>query len=219
MALESGILKAEEFGIQTEAEQAKYIMDAKNLRAECGPVRTQQGEDGDTIYSLDEDKQQRFNQIFETLKVLGRSDPEDKLLVTVGLKGMKSADFPEGKKVCVVGDGINDLQSFKAADVSFAMGSGKAISRNAATFVLCNNEFESVLRGVMWGRNIFSNVKKFLQFQVACNFACIATLILGTIGLTEPPFQPTQLIWLNLIMDILGAIALATAPPLASVIN
>ena len=219
MALESGILKPEEFGIQTEAEQAKYIMDARNLRAECGPVRTQQGEDGDTIYSLDEDKQQRFNQIFETLKVLGRSDPEDKLLVTVGLKGMKSTDFPEGKKVCVVGDGINDLQSFKAADVSFAMGSGKAISRNAATFVLCNNEFESVLRGVMWGRNIFSNVKKFLQFQVACNFACIATLILGTIGLTEPPFQPTQLIWLNLIMDILGAIALATAPPLASVIN
>lgn len=219
MALESGILKAEEFGIQTEAEQAKYIMDARNLRAECGPVRTQQGEDGDTIYSLDEDKQQRFNQIFETLKVLGRSDPEDKLLVTVGLKGMKSADFPEGKKVCVVGDGINDLQSFKAADVSFAMGSGKAISRNAATFVLCNDEFESILRGVMWGRNIFSNVKKFLQFQVACNFACIATLILGTIGLTEPPFQPTQLIWLNLIMDILGAIALATAPPLASVIN
>ena len=132
---------------------------------------------------------------------------------------MKSAEFPEGKKVCVVGDGINDLQSFKAADVSFAMGSGKAISRNAATFVLCNNEFESVLRGVMWGRNIFSNVKKFLQFQVACNFACIATLILGTISLTEPPFQPTQLIWLNLIMDILGAIALATAPPLASVIN
>ena len=164
MALESGILKPEEFGIQTEAEQSKYIMDARNLRLECGPVRTEQGEDGDTIYSLDEDKQQRFNQIFETLKVLGRSDPEDKLLVTVGLKGMKSADFPEGKKVCVVGDGINDLQSFKAADVSFAMGSGKAISRNAATFVLCNNEFESVLRGVMWGRNIFSNVKKFLQF-------------------------------------------------------
>ena len=61
MALESGILKPEEFGIQTEAEQAKYIMDARNLRAECGPVRTQQGEDGDTIYSLDEDKQQRFN--------------------------------------------------------------------------------------------------------------------------------------------------------------
>jgi Ca2+-transporting ATPase len=54
---------------------------------------------------------------------------------------------------------------------------------------------------------------------VTCNFACVATLIVGTIGLTEPPFGPTQLIWLNLIMDILGAIALATSRPLASIIN
>ena len=60
-------------------------MDARQLRSECGPVITEQDEDGNTIYRLDDDKQQRFNQIFETLKVLGRANPEDKLLATVGL--------------------------------------------------------------------------------------------------------------------------------------
>jgi len=75
------------------------------------------------------------------------------------------------------------------------------------------------MKGVRWGRNIYGNVKKFLQFQITCNFAVLVTIVLGTIFLTESPFGATQLIWLNLIMDTLGAMALATAPPLASVIH
>jgi Ca2+ transporting ATPase len=123
------------------------------------------------------------------------------------------------RTVAVVGDGLNDLSAIKAADVSFAMGSGKSISRNAASMVLCSNEFESVMKSVMWGRNIYGNIKKFLQFQITCNFACLVTIVLGTVFLTESPFGATQLIWINLIMDTLGAMALATAPPLATIIR
>lgn len=155
-----------------------------------------------------------------TLKVLGRATPEDKLLVTVGLQNMVDQEYPNGgRKVAVVGDGLNDLESIEAANVSFAMGSGKSISRNSASMVLCNNDFESIMRGVMWGRNIYSNVKRFLQFQITCNLACLVTIVTGTIFLTESPLNATQLIWINLIMDTLGAMALATAPPLASVIH
>lgn len=152
--------------------------------------------------------------MIETLKVLGRATPEDKLLVTVGLQNLEAP-----RKVAVVGDGLNDLEALQAADVSFAMGGGKSISRNASSIVLRNNDFESVMRAVMWGRNIYSNVRKFLQFQITCNLAVLVTIVVGTIWMTESPLSATQLIWINLIMDTLAAMALATAPPLASIIH
>jgi magnesium-transporting ATPase (P-type) len=71
----------------------------------------------------------------------------------------------------------------------------------------------------MWGRNIYSNVRKFLQFQITCNLAVLVSIVIGTIWMTESPLSATQLIWINLIMDTLGAMALATAPPLASIIH
>jgi len=75
------------------------------------------------------------------------------------------------------------------------------------------------MRAVMWGRNIYSNVRKFLQFQITCNLAVLVTIVIGTIWMTESPLSATQLIWVNLIMDTLAAVALATAPPLASIIH
>ena len=191
---------------------------ADDLVQACGPVEEDEGADGKPTYALA--NQQAFNQIFATLKVLGRAHAAAKELVTVGLQNMADADFPAGgRKVCVVGEGTVDLENMAAADVSFAMGEGKSIARNNASMVLCNNDFESIIRAVMWGRNIYANVKRFLQFQITCNLACLVTIFVGTIFLTESPLSATQLIWINLIMDTLGAMALATAPPLASIIH
>ena len=208
-AVDSGILTPAEFNPEAPLEvQRQYAMDAKDFREQCGPLEKGEDEEGNAEYNLP--NQQAFNQIIENLKVLGRATPEDKLLLTVGLQNMDQA-----KKVAVVGDGINDLEALAQANVSFAMGGGKSISRNNASMVLTNNDFNSVTKAVQWGRNIYCNIRKFLQFQITCNLAAILTIIIGTIFLTESPLGPTQLIWINLIMDTLGAMALATAPPLA----
>lgn len=150
--------------------------------------------------------------MIDTLKVLARANPEDKLLVVAGLKA-------QDKKVAVIGDGINDLKAFETADVSFAMASGTSVARNSASMVLTDNDFEACMRSVMWGRNIYGNVKRFLQFQITCNFSVIVTVFIGYLYLTESPLSAVQLLWINLIMDTLAALALATTPPHASVIR
>jgi len=146
------------------------------------------------------------------LQVLARAGPQEKLLLTAGLKA-------SGKQVAVIGDSLADVDSFKTADVSFSMMSGSAFSRNESDMVLVTNDFESCLRAVMWGRNIYTNIKRFLQFQITCNFSVLITVFIGYLYLTESPLNSVQLLWINLIMDTLAALALATSPPLTTVIH
>lgn len=118
-----------------------------------------------------------------------------------------------GKKVAVVGDGLNDVESFKIADVSFAMGSSSSVARHNASMVLVNDDFESCIWSVIWGRNIYCNIKRFLQFQVTANFSVLVTVLIGYCYLTESPISAVQLLWINLIIDCLAALALATRLP------
>jgi len=99
------------------------------------------------------------------------------------------------------------------------MGSGAALAKDKASMILTNNSFDSCLRGMMWGRNIYTNVKRFLQFQVAVNFSILIVILIGLCFMFESPLQAAQLLWLNLIMDVLGALALATSPPLTTVVR
>jgi len=86
---------------------------------------------------------------------LARAIPYDKHLLVVGLKQL-------GKVVAVTGDGINDIDALKSADVGFAMGSGCSVAKDAADMILIDDNFESTMKAVMWGRNIFANVKRFI---------------------------------------------------------
>ena len=88
----------------------------------------------------------------ENMKIVSRATPQDKLLIVTGLQAM------EDHKVAVIGEGIADLDAFRQADVSFAMGSGSSINRNNASIVVTNDDIESVMRGFMWGRNIWLNI-------------------------------------------------------------
>jgi P-type Ca2+ transporter type 2B len=148
-----------------------------------------------------------FYKIWKELAVLARSRPEDKYLLVTGIREL-------GDIVAVTGDGTNDAPALKKADVGFAMGiTGTDVAKHAADIILLDDNFASIVKACMWGRNIYDNIRRFLQFQLSVNIVALATAFVGSCILRESPLQPIQLLWVNLIMDSLGSLAEATEPP------
>ena len=166
-------------------------------RCECGSEKINEG-----VKNLNE-----FKKLHKVLRVLARSRPEDKYLLVTGLREV-------GDIVAVTGDGTNDAPALKKADVGFAMGiTGTDVSKHACDIIVMDDNFASIVKACMWGRNIYDNIRKFLQFQITVNVVALVTSFIGAVILQESPLQPIQLLWVNLIMDSLGSLALATEPP------
>ena len=147
-----------------------------------------------------------FKKITERLKVMARSQPLHKYALVLGLKSLKNV-------VAVTGDGTNDAPALSKSDVGFAMFAGTDIAKEASDIVIIDNNFSSIVTAIIYGRNIYDNIRKFLQFQLSVNFcACILVFVCACIG-NETPLTPIQMLWVNLIMDSLGSLALATEPP------
>ena len=141
------------------------------------------------------------------LRVLARSVPSDKLRL-VGL--LKAAHHV----VAVTGDGTNDAPALAAADVGFSMGlTGTEVAKEASDIVLLDDNFASIVGAILWGRSIFENIRKFLQFQLTVNVVAVSTAFLAAVLGFGIPLNTVQLLWVNLIMDTLAALALATEPP------
>jgi Ca2+ transporting ATPase len=98
------------------------------------------------------------------------------------------------------------------------MGSGCSAAKEVSDLVLTGDDFEATVKAVMWGRNIYHNVARFLQFQVTVNLSCLLIVFFGPMFLGESPFSAVQLLWLNLVMDTFAAFALGTEPPLENMI-
>jgi Ca2+ transporting ATPase len=148
-----------------------------------------------------------FDRVLKNLDVLARSRPEDKYALVTGL-------INKGIVVAVTGDGTNDAPALKKADVGFAMGrSGTEIAREASSIVLLDDNFNSIVKAVLWGRNIYDSIKKFIQFQITVNIVAVATTLIGAIVLRQDILTPIQMLWLNMIMDTLASLALATEIP------
>jgi len=148
-----------------------------------------------------------FKSLMSRLKVLARSRPEDKYLLVTGLRNM-------GDVVAVTGDGTNDAPALKKADVGFGMGkTGTDTCKKAADILIQDDSFYSVVKAVSWGRNVYDNIQRFLQFQLTVNVNALITTFFSSCFMKASPLQPIQLLWVNLIMDSLAALALATELP------
>lgn len=151
--------------------------------------------------------QNEFDKIWTNLAVLARSRPEDKYALVIGLR-------ERGNVVAVTGDGTNDAPALSKADVGFAMGiAGTEVAKQAAAILILDDNFSSIVQAVKWGRNIYDSIKKFLVFQLTVNIVAVVTTFISAVILKEAILSSVQLLWINLIMDTLAALALATEPP------
>ena len=146
------------------------------------------------------------------IKVIARATPYDKYLLIKAL-------IDQNKTVAASGEGIADVDALSTADVGFAMGSGCSVAKDASSMILTTDDFQSILMAAMWGRNIYYNIRKFIQFQVTFNISTIAIVFFGCATKGETPLNIVQLLWINLVMDTLAAIALGSERPHPSIIK
>lgn len=143
----------------------------------------------------------------EKIQVMARSSPFDKLLMVQCLK-------QKGHVVAVTGDGTNDAPALKEADIGLFMGiQGTEVAKESSDIVILDDNFASVVTLLRWGRCVYNNIQKFIQFQLTLNVAALIIDFVAVVSSGEVPFTEVQLLWVNLIMDTLGVLAFATERP------
>lgn len=149
---------------------------------------------------------QEFLAILPKVRVIARSTPMTKMQVVQALKS-------QGNVVALSGDGINDAPALKNADVGIAMGiSGTEVTKEASDIVLLNDSFATIIKAIEWGRGIYQNFQRFIQFQLAVNFSSVMIVLVVVIFGFSAPFSALQLLWVNLIMDGPPALSLGLEP-------
>ncbi|PGH11081.1 calcium-translocating P-type ATPase, PMCA-type [Polytolypa hystricis UAMH7299] len=189
------------------------IMTAKAIATECG-IFTEGGVamEGPKFRTL---SSTQMTQIIPRLQVLARSSPEDKKILVSQLQKL-------GETVAVTGDGTNDAPALKTADIGFSMGiAGTEVAKEASDIILMDDNFASIVKAMAWGRTVNDAVKKFLQFQITVNITAVVVTFISSVasGDEESVLTAVQLLWVNLIMDTFAALALATDPPTATILE
>ena len=149
---------------------------------------------------------EELSALLPKISVIARSTPGIKMRVVNTLKG-------QGSVVAVTGDGINDAPAIKNADVGIAMGiAGTEVSKEASDIVLLDDSFSTIVKSVLWGRGIYENFQRFIQFQLTVNLSAVVSVLASVLAGFAPPFTALQLLWINIIMDGPPALTLGLEP-------
>ncbi|XP_072438258.1 plasma membrane calcium-transporting ATPase 2 isoform X15 [Chiloscyllium punctatum] len=214
------IRKCQRAGITVRMVTGDNINTARAIAIKCGIINP--GEDFICLEGKDfnrrirnekgEVEQERIDKIWPKLRVLARSSPTDKHTLVKGI--IDSLHGERRQVVAVTGDGTNDGPALKKADVGFAMGiAGTDVAKEASDIILTDDNFSSIVKAVMWGRNVYDSISKFLQFQLTVNVVAVIVAFTGACITQDSPLKAVQMLWVNLIMDTFASLALATEPP------
>ncbi|KAE9553498.1 hypothetical protein FO519_003290 [Halicephalobus sp. NKZ332] len=214
------IAKCQRAGITVRMVTGDNINTARSIATSCGILKPgadflalEGREFNERIRDPDgEVNQAKLDQIWPKLRVLARAQPSDKFVLVKGIIDSKSTKNRE--VVAVTGDGTNDAPALKKADVGFAMGiAGTDVAKEASDIILTDDNFTSIVKAVMWGRNVYDSIAKFLQFQLTVNVVAVVVAFVGACAIQDTPLKAVQMLWVNLIMDTLASLALATEMP------
>ncbi|XP_037680924.1 plasma membrane calcium-transporting ATPase 4 isoform X1 [Choloepus didactylus] len=220
------IAKCKRAGITVRMVTGDNINTARAIATKCGILTP-----GDDFLCLEgkefnrlirnekgEVEQEKLDKIWPKLRVLARSSPTDKHTL---VKGIIDSTVGEHRQVvAVTGDGTNDGPALKKADVGFAMGiAGTDVAKEASDIILTDDNFTSIVKAVMWGRNVYDSISKFLQFQLTVNVVAVIVAFTGACITQDSPLKAVQMLWVNLIMDTFASLALATEPPTDSLLQ
>ncbi|XP_042319025.1 plasma membrane calcium-transporting ATPase 4 isoform X2 [Sceloporus undulatus] len=219
------ILKCQRAGITVRMVTGDNINTARAIATKCGILLP--GEDflcleGKEFNRLirnekGEVEQEQLDKVWPKLRVLARSSPTDKHTLVKGI--IDSTIGEQRQVVAVTGDGTNDGPALKKADVGFAMGiAGTDVAKEASDIILTDDNFTSIVKAVMWGRNVYDSISKFLQFQLTVNVVAVIVAFTGACITQDSPLKAVQMLWVNLIMDTFASLALATEPPSESLL-
>lgn len=144
---------------------------------------------------LEELDDKALGDLLPRIRVIARSTPTIKMRIVNLLK-------KQGNVVAVTGDGINDAPAIKNADVGIAMGiSGTEVSKEAADIILLDDSFATIVKAIHWGRGIYKNFQRFIQFQLTVNVSSVLVVLISVLAGLKSPFTALQILWINLIMD------------------
>jgi Ca2+-transporting ATPase len=202
-------------GVKVRMVTGDNIKTAKAISLECGILTDPEATEptlieGRAFRALSDAERE---EVAENISVMGRSSPNDKLLLVKALRN-------RGHVVAVTGDGTNDAPALHEADIGLSMGiQGTEVAKESSDIIILDDNFASVVKVVRWGRSVYANIQRFIQFQLTVNVAALVINVVAAVSTGNVPLNAVQLLWVNLIMDTLGALALATEPPTDSLMN